>query len=67
MQALFVCLPQAAEPKREVSVRDEPYTGPVKVEVLCACSGSVFGGGTDVCLNPDGDHIGRCSSPCVNT
>lgn len=66
MQALFLCLPQTAVPKKRDVVKDEPYTGPVKIEVLCACSGVAFGGGANVCLNPDADHIGRCSSPCAN-
>ncbi|KUI52734.1 hypothetical protein VP1G_00059 [Cytospora mali] len=66
MQALYLCLPQAAVPKKRDVIRDEPYTGPVKIEVLCACSGKAFGDGPNVCLNPDGDHIGRCSSPCKN-
>lgn len=67
MQALYVCLPQAAIPKAKRDTDgDEPYTGPVKIELLCACSGKPFGGGANVCLNPDADHIGRCSSACSN-
>lgn len=66
MQALFLCLPEAAVPKKRDGIKDEPYTGPVKIEVVCACSGEAFGGGPNVCLNPDADHIGRCSSPCTN-
>lgn len=65
MQALFVCLPESAIPKRDI-LDDPPYTGPVKIELLCACSGTPFGGGKNVCLNPDGDHIGRCSNACKN-
>ncbi|KAJ4389334.1 hypothetical protein N0V93_006801 [Gnomoniopsis smithogilvyi] len=65
MQALFVCLPESAVPKRS-TLDDPPYTGPVKIELLCACSGTPFGGGKNVCLNPDGDHIGRCSNACEN-
>lgn len=65
MQALFVCLPESAIPKRH-TFDDPPYTGPVKIELLCACSGTPFGGGDNVCLNPDGDHIGRCSNACEN-
>lgn len=65
MQALFVCLPESAVPKRD-TLDDPPYTGPVKIELLCACSGTPFGGGKNVCLNPDGDHIGRCSNACEN-
>ncbi|KAJ4425223.1 hypothetical protein N0V82_000032 [Gnomoniopsis sp. IMI 355080] len=65
MQALFVCLPESAVPKRDI-LDDPPYTGPVKIELLCACSGTPFGGGKNVCLNPDGDHIGRCSNACEN-
>ncbi|CAN8096091.1 unnamed protein product [Discula destructiva] len=69
LQALFVCLPETAIPKRDLSTQDDapPYTGPVKIELLCACSGTPFGGGENVCLNPDGDHIGRCSNACENT
>ncbi|KAF3771062.1 hypothetical protein M406DRAFT_67397 [Cryphonectria parasitica EP155] len=66
MQGLYVCLPESAIPKRNKQ-DDEPYTGPVKIELLCACNGKAFGGGDNVCLNPDGDHIGRCSTPCSNS
>lgn len=68
MQALFVCLPESAIPKRDkfADPAPPPYTGPVKIEVLCACSGTPYGGEKNVCLNPDGDHIGRCSSSCEN-
>lgn len=65
MQALYVCLPESAIPKRDAP-DDDPYDGPVKIEVLCACSGTPFGGGENVCLDPDTDHIGRCSKPCKN-
>ncbi|PSR85806.1 hypothetical protein BD289DRAFT_250166 [Coniella lustricola] len=68
MQGLYVCLPESAVPRRDNSVGDDdgPYTGPVKIELLCACSGTPFAGGDNVCLNPAGDHIGRCSTPCAN-
>lgn len=66
MQALYICLPQVAVPKKRDAIKDEPYTGPVKIEVLCACSGKAFADGPNVCLNPDSDHVGRCSSPCSN-
>lgn len=66
MQALYVCLPETAIPdKRDVN-DDDPYVGPVKIELLCACSGTPFGGGENVCLDPETDHIGRCSKPCHN-
>lgn len=68
MQGLYVCLPESAVPRQQQQRRDdEPYTGPVKIELLCACSGTPFGGGENVCLNPEGDHIGRCSTPCSNS
>ncbi|KAK2602342.1 hypothetical protein N8I77_008886 [Diaporthe amygdali] len=67
LQALYVCLPQAAVPKKRNTDDDKPYSGPVKLELLCACSGKPFKGEKNVCLNPDADHIGRCSTPCVNS
>lgn len=68
LQALYVCVPQGAVPKKKRgAAADEPYSGPVKLELLCACSGKPFDGEDNVCLNPDGDHIGRCSTPCVNS
>lgn len=67
MQALYVCLPETAIPKKDVvDDDDDPYDGPVKVEILCACSGTPFGGSANVCLNPPTDNIGRCSKPCKN-
>lgn len=66
-QALYVCVPEGAKPRKREADDDTPYSGPVKIELLCACSGKPFDGGDNVCLNPAGDHIGRCSTPCVNT
>lgn len=67
LQALYVCLPEKAVPRKRDADDDKPYSGPVKLELLCACSGEPFDGEENVCLNPSGDHIGRCSTPCVNT
>ncbi|KAL1873253.1 hypothetical protein Daus18300_004073 [Diaporthe australafricana] len=69
LQALYVCVPEAATPKEKKRDADDdkPYSGPVKLELLCACSGKPFDGEDNVCLNPDIDHIGRCSTPCVNS
>lgn len=67
LQALYVCLPEKAVPRKHDADDDKPYSGPVKLELLCACSGEPFDGEENVCLNPSGDHIGRCSTPCVNT
>jgi hypothetical protein len=67
LQALYVCVPEEAVPRKRDAEEDAPYTGPVKIELLCACSGKPFDSEENVCLNPKGDHIGRCSTPCVNT
>lgn len=66
MQALYVCLPESGIPKRAINDGEPPYDGPVKIELLCACSGTPFGGSENVCLDPGTDHIGRCSEPCRN-
>ncbi|POS79721.1 hypothetical protein DHEL01_v201894 [Diaporthe helianthi] len=67
LQALYVCVPKDAVPRKRDADEDAPYSGPVKLELLCACSGTPFAGGDNVCLNPPGDHIGRCSKPCINS
>lgn len=67
MQALYVCVPETAIPmKMDGDDPSSTYDGPVKIEVLCACSGTPFGGQEDVCLDPETDHIGRCSTACHN-
>jgi hypothetical protein len=99
LQALFICLPANASPKRDVAAIDAPGVSENKqvlgmghgagrlrmrrqsvaapapsgagssggggcsapttgnrIEVLCRCGQN--------CLNPTGDHIGRCDAPC---
>ncbi|KAL8403110.1 hypothetical protein RB594_008391 [Gaeumannomyces avenae] len=60
LSTLYVCLPVDAKPKLEG--RQIPGVcedaGPRKLEVLVYCKGT--GKIEDVCLNPEGDRIGRC-------
>ncbi|KKY30179.1 hypothetical protein UCDDA912_g09904 [Diaporthe ampelina] len=44
LQALYMCLPKDAIPKKRDADDDKPYSGPVKIELLCACSGEPFDG-----------------------